>query len=44
MAEEDTTTHGGATPVCGSDVMQLVRMSLHPPTRFAAIALIIHCD
>ena len=36
MAEEDTTTHGGATPVRGSDVMRLVRMSLRPPTRFAA--------
>ena len=36
MAEEDTAPHEGATPVRGSDVTQLVRMSLRPPTRFAA--------
>ena len=36
MAEEDTVPHEGATPVRGSDVTRLVRMSLHPPTRFAA--------
>ena len=36
MAEEVTTPHEGATPVRGSDVMRLVRMSLRPPTRFAA--------
>ena len=38
MAEEHTATHGGATPVRGSDVIQLVRMSLRPPTRFGADA------
>ena len=36
MAEEDTTPQEGATPVRGSDVTRLVRMSLRPPTRFAA--------
>ena len=36
MAEEDTTLQEGATPVRGSDVTRLVRMSLRPPTRFAA--------
>ena len=32
MAEEDTTPQEGATPVRGSDITRLVRMSLHPPT------------
>ena len=36
MAEEHTAPHGRATPVHGSDVMRLVRMSLRPLTRFAA--------
>ena len=36
MSEEDTTPHEGATPVRSSDVTRLVRMSLRPPTRFAA--------
>ena len=36
MAEEDTNPQEGATPVRGSDVTRLVRMSLRPLTGFAA--------
>ena len=36
MAEEDTAPQEGATPVRGSEVTRLVRMSLCPLTRFAA--------
>ena len=36
MAEEDTAPHEGDTPLRGSEVTWLVRMSLCPLTRFAA--------